>query len=97
MSDPGELLALTRKTDLGEWLKDLRAHPERMGAAPTTDQGVWIERRAASGLHECLRCGILAQVAFIADTKAGPRWLDLCSEHAAMIYGMATDWKADDD
>jgi hypothetical protein len=91
--DARDLIGVARKTDLGEWLKGLRDNPERMGAAPLTDQGAWIEHRAASGLHRCLRCGALAQLAFIADTKAGPRWLDLCPEHASMIYNMATDWR----
>jgi hypothetical protein len=91
--DVSSLISVARKTDLGEWLKDLREHPERMGAAPLADQGAWIEHRAASGLHRCLRCGALAQVAFIADTKAGPRWLDLCPEHGHMVYSLGTDWK----
>ena len=91
--DASDLIGTIRKTDIGEWLKDLRDHPERMGAAPATDQATWIDHRASSGLHRCLRCGGLAQVAFIADTKAGPRWLDLCPEHALMAYRLEPDWR----
>jgi len=29
-------------------------------------------------VHPCLRCGKQANCAFVADTKMGNRWLDLC-------------------
>lgn len=58
----------------------LKAEPSLLPPAPA-DRAVWaaaIEYRRADEIHTCLRCGNRANVAYIADTELGPRWLDLC-------------------
>jgi hypothetical protein len=59
-----------------QWL--LRENPTLLPAAPDDYSGVDINRRARAGTHMCLHCGGRAWTAYVADTKIGARWLDLC-------------------
>jgi hypothetical protein len=51
--------------------------PELLPAAPPS---AWrgIDERRKDEVHECLRCPSSARTAYVCDTTAGPRWLDLC-------------------
>ncbi|MGI5171893.1 hypothetical protein ACQEU3_46880 [Spirillospora sp. CA-253888] len=55
----------------------LSAEPTLLPEAPP-DAGALINRRTQDEIHACLRCGEQAQLAYVADTLIGPRWLDLC-------------------
>lgn len=39
-----------------------------------------LDHRRLDEVHTCLGCGQRAHSAFLAETKIGPRWLDLCAE-----------------
>jgi hypothetical protein len=49
------------------------------------DAALQIEHRRLDEIHDCLHCGRRAERAFIADTTAGLRWLDLCAPCAETI------------
>lgn len=61
------------------FLYRLREMPALMDSAPAGWTGDHITRRTQDEIHLCLRCDKPAQVAYVAHTKAGPRWLDLCA------------------
>ena len=48
----------------------------------TVAYALQIEHRCRDEVHSCLRCGERAECAYVADTKQGMRWLDLCPPHA---------------
>lgn len=56
----------------------LKAEPTLLPEAPHGATNAHIEHRRQGEVHACLRCGEQATCAFVADTKLGPRWLDLC-------------------
>lgn len=56
----------------------LKANPSLLPAAPDPYTAAQMGSRVADEVHSCLRCGDRAQCALVADTTAGPRWLDLC-------------------
>lgn len=58
----------------------LKAEPTLLDRAPEHWDGSHITHRTEDEIHPCLRCGNRAQQALVADTKTGPRWLDLCHE-----------------
>ncbi|KAB8186913.1 hypothetical protein FH608_046335 [Nonomuraea phyllanthi] len=45
--------------------------------APANDTADQRATRAAEG-HPCLRCPKTATTAYVVQTEAGPRWIDLC-------------------
>lgn len=55
----------------------LKAEPTLLPEAPPNATN-HIEHRTSDEVHSCLRCGEPAQLAYVADTEIGPRWLDLC-------------------
>ena len=69
-------------------LLDLRAFPSAFEPAPLEDQATAINGRLDEK-HVCKSCGEPACVVYIATSpahpEAGPRWLDLCAEHARKI------------
>jgi hypothetical protein len=65
--------------DVRSFLHLLRTEPTLMPWAPAGDPAVLISRRTHDEVHSCLRCGQCAQVAYVAATVLGPRWLDLCA------------------
>jgi hypothetical protein len=70
-------MAATPPPDVEGFLSLLGAEPTLLPAVPDTDRDLAIARRLDEA-HACLRCGRQAQEVFIAETKLGPRWLDLC-------------------
>ncbi|TMR11733.1 hypothetical protein ETD86_34760 [Nonomuraea turkmeniaca] len=61
----------------------LAIEPTLLPPAPERADGRHIEHRRRDEIHDCLRCGQRAMVAYIArsmvaDPDPGPRWLDLC-------------------
>ncbi len=56
----------------------LRDEPTLMDPAPPDVDAQAMDRRRDDETHPCLGCGNPAQCAVVADTKLGPRWLDLC-------------------
>jgi len=67
---------MTTNVDGFLWL--LRTEPTLLPPAPEPFEGADIDRRRLDEVHPCLRCGKQANCAFVADTKMGNRWLDLC-------------------
>jgi hypothetical protein len=70
---------VTSVEDAAAFLRRLAAEPHLMDAAPADFTGELMDHRARDEVHGCLRCGRPAQVAMVAHTKIGPRWLDLCA------------------
>lgn len=70
----------------------LKAEPTLLPAAPTDVSARQMDRRVSDEVHSCVRCGNLAQVAIVAATKLGPRWLDLC---AGCRYWLETNMNKD--
>lgn len=58
----------------------LRDNPSLLPAAPAEATAAQMDHRRTDEVHACVRCGTRARQAFVADTTAGPRWLDLCYE-----------------
>lgn len=58
----------------------LEAAPQLLEPAPLPAEltARMIIDRSAAEIRLCLKCGRRAQVAVVAPTGAGPRWLDLC-------------------
>lgn len=54
------------------------AEPTLLPVAPADDWATRIEHRVHDEVHSCLRCGERARCAYVAETRIGPRWLDLC-------------------
>lgn len=52
----------------------LRDNPSLLPAATAAQ----MDARRLDEVHDCVRCGRRARQVFVADTAAGPRWLDLC-------------------
>ncbi|ANZ35242.1 hypothetical protein BBK82_03290 [Lentzea guizhouensis] len=71
----------------------VRAEPRLLEEAPADDQGAATTRRVQDEVHGCLRCGERAQVACIAHTKLGPRWVDLCH---ADLHWLRTNASSED-
>jgi hypothetical protein len=76
-------------TDADRFLILIRDNPTLLPAAPV-DTAAAMEHRARDEVHACLRCGKRAQSAFIAATKLGNRWLDLCAACAHWLRTAAT-------
>lgn len=72
------------------FLKTLRDEPWMMNAAPVDYTPVDMHNRSHEPWHSCLRCGRKSQVALIADTRWGPRWLDICHQDLAFIIKHST-------
>lgn len=70
---------MTGTADAAAFLRRLAAEPELMAPAPVAFTGDQVDHRARDEVRGCLRCGRPAQVALVAHTKIGPRWLDLCA------------------
>jgi hypothetical protein len=64
---------------IAAFLHLMAAEPTLMDPAPTAPTAAQIDHRSYDEVHACLRCGGRAQVALVAHTKAGDRWLDLCA------------------
>lgn len=58
----------------------LQAEPTLLSEAPDDANAEHIDHRRLDSVHPCLRCGQRAQVAYIATTDIGNRWLDLCAD-----------------
>lgn len=56
----------------------LAAEPTLLPEAPLNATAQQIDHRRLNETHPCLRCGQPAHLAYVAATKLGPRWLDLC-------------------
>lgn len=56
----------------------LAAEPTLLPEAPADTTPQQIDHRRLNEWNSCLRCGEPAQCAYVADTRIGPRWLDLC-------------------
>ncbi|RKR92799.1 hypothetical protein BDK92_7281 [Micromonospora pisi] len=57
----------------------LKTEPTLLPPAPKAGNlAAAIEYRRYGEVHDCLRCPEPAGVAYIAHTKIGNRWLDLC-------------------
>lgn len=56
----------------------LKAEPTLLPPAPDDTTAQAIDHRRLHEAHPCLRCGGVANCAFVATTSLGPRWLDLC-------------------
>lgn len=78
-------------------IEEIRSEPERLDPAPRINQATAIDQRRTSGLYRCLLCGDPAHVVYIMETKAGPRWLDLCPPHGIDVHNLADDWKMSHD
>jgi hypothetical protein len=63
----------------------LAAEPTLLEPAPVAATAAQIDHRRLDEIHACLRCPNRAQTAFVADTKLGPRWLDLCGDCAQVV------------
>lgn len=63
----------------------LRLNGDVLEAAPTDAPPQAIDARSRDQVHGCLACNEPAQVAYIADTDKGPRWLDLCMKHSREV------------
>lgn len=66
----------------------LRDNPSLLPAAPEGATAAQVDSRRLDEVHDCLRCGMRARQAFVADTTAGPRWLDLCDECAQAVRSL---------
>ena len=64
------------------------AEPTLLSPAPelALTDGAHIERRSRDEVHTCLGCGNCAELAFVAGTRIGPRWLDLCHACAHQLH-----------
>jgi hypothetical protein len=73
-------MAAMMETDVAEpsFMHLLAAEPTLLDPAPFGASAQVIDRRCFDEVHSCLRCGERAQQAFVAETRIGPRWLDLC-------------------
>ena len=66
--------------DALEFLLDVKEHPEKLpkftyeGLSP----GAALNVRATQEEHPCMLCGGMNQLAYIAHTRIGDRWLDFC-------------------
>ncbi|MEU3455602.1 hypothetical protein ABZ671_18675 [Micromonospora sp. NPDC006766] len=58
----------------------IRAEPTLLPPAPEAALvgGAHMDHRRLDEVQTCLGCGQRAECAFVAETKLGPRWLDLC-------------------
>ncbi|GAA0719243.1 hypothetical protein Drose_05580 [Dactylosporangium roseum] len=72
-------MTATPPPDVEGFLRLLAAEPTLLPPAPADGIGDATRRRTQDEIHSCLRCGRRAQEAFIAGTRLGPRWLDLCA------------------
>jgi hypothetical protein len=70
---PAQTVALA-----ADFLHLLAAEPTLLPPASASDGAREMDHRRLDEVHSCLRCGKRAQQVFIAHTKIGPRWLDLC-------------------
>ena len=68
----------------------LKAEPTLLPVAPADATAALIDRRRLDEVHSCLRCGKRAQMAFIAHTPIGPRWLDLCAACSRPLYSASS-------
>lgn len=68
----------------------IKAEPTLLPPAPSVDMALAMEWRRRDEVHACLRCGHRAQCAFVADTDAGARWLDMCHGCANWLRTTAT-------
>lgn len=81
-------------TDAEAFLYLLKAEPTLLPAAPVnwTARDIDVRRLGGDGQrHTCLKCGGEARVALVADTKIGPRWLDLCPDHHLWLQSEGGD------
>lgn len=78
-------------TDVDRFLLLLRDNPTLLppvlGNRPPAEM---MDHRSRDEIHPCAQCGEKATCAMIADTRTGPRWLDVCMAHYAWIYAGAT-------
>lgn len=72
------MLAVANAATGDELLRLLKAEPDLMPPAPDDAAAAAIEQRRLSVQRRCLRCGAEARCAYVAHTKRGNRWLDLC-------------------
>jgi hypothetical protein len=85
-------------SDVRIFLHLIRAEPTLLPSAPPVEAWRHINHRTHDEVHPCLRCGERAGCAFVADTSAGPRWLDLCPHCAHwMRSGMAEADREEED
>jgi len=69
----------------------LKAEPTLLPEAPADTTVAQMEHRRVDEVHACLRCGERARNAYVADTKLGYRWLDLCHACAHWLRTTMTD------
>lgn len=73
---------MSHATDIAPLLAYLKVQGDLLEPVPPGWTGADITRRTHDEVHECIRCGERAQVAYVAETNAGDRWLDLCARDA---------------
>lgn len=77
------------RAEIRSLILDFRAFPEAFDIAPVEGHAEAIEHRRRHEHHACKSCGHPAQAAYIGTSPmhpaAGPRWLDLCAEHARRL------------
>lgn len=66
----------------------LRDNPSLLPSAPIGATGPQMDHRRMDEVHDCVRCGARATLAVVADTTAGPRWLDLCAPCGAEVRAL---------
>jgi hypothetical protein len=70
--------SVTDQSDVAVLLAWLKVEGDVLEAVRDGWTGADITHRTMDQVHPCLRCGQQAQLAYVAHTDKGPRWLDLC-------------------
>jgi hypothetical protein len=77
-------------TEAAALLHLLKANPTLLNpVAGTAPIALQMRHRGQDEIHNCLRCGQRAAQALIADTKIGPRWVDLCMGCVSWLHTAA--------
>lgn len=63
----------------------LNEYPTLMPEAPSSAGKREIVSRVHKGGNRCFRCGGQAEMAFVAKTKYGRRWIDACSVDGELV------------
>lgn len=75
--------------DIAELLRSIRRDGSVLPAVPVGWTGKDIHRRTDDEVHDCLICGGRAHMAYVAHTKSGHRWLDLCMPCSSEVRRVA--------
>lgn len=68
--------------DIAPLLAFLKVNGDLLPLVADDWTGEHITRRTQDEVHQCVRCPKRAQVAYVAETDKGERWLDLCAHCA---------------